>query len=161
MNKALAVRQYLSDAKADISAMATATVQPISRSAAIGLTSAASLSAIAMNAVAVFATSTQLFSRLDTAVTTLLSDAQALMSNVASFALIVCIIGIFVASMLGPKATSVMTSALKTIICFFIFWQLVPVILGTITHVFGGGPASPPPDDASSAASSAASGANV
>lgn len=138
MNKALAVRQYLADAKADISAVADATVKPVSTGAAVGLTGAAGLSALAMNMTMVFA-STPLFEKLQSGITTLLNDAQDIVVTVATFALVICIIGIFVASMFGPKATALMTSALKMVIVFFIFWQLVPVILSTLTQVFGSG----------------------
>jgi len=138
MNKALAVRQCFADAKADFSAMVDATVQPISRSAAVGLTGAAGISAVFMNIATVFA-ATPLFERLNSGITTLLNDAQDMVVTIATFALVICIIGIFIASMLGPKATSTMTTALKMVIGFFIFWQLVPVILTTLTQVFGSG----------------------
>lgn len=138
MNKALAVRRYLADAKADISAVADATVKPVSTGVAVGLTGTAGLSALAMNMTMVFA-ATPLFEKLKSGITTLLNDAQDIVVTVATFALVICIIGIFVASMFGPKATAVMTSALKMVIVFFIFWQLVPVILTTLTQVFGSG----------------------
>lgn len=138
MTKTTAIKQYLTDAKADIHTIAQATVQPISHKTAFGLTGAAALSAVVMNMSMVFA-ATPLFERLSKGVDTLLNDAQDMVLTVATFALVICIIGIFVASMFGPKATATMTSALKMVIGFFIFWQLVPVILSTITQVFGTG----------------------
>ncbi len=98
----------------------------------------AAISALIMNAYAVMA-ATPLFERLTSGINTLLTDAQDMVVTIATFALVICVIGIFIASMLGPKATATMTSALKMVIGFFIFWQLVPVVLSTMEQVFGSG----------------------
>ncbi len=138
MSKTHAVRQYLDGAKADFTAIAQATVQPVSRKATIGMAIIAAISALIMNAYAVMA-ATPLFERLTSGINTLLTDAQDMVVTIATFALVICVIGIFIASMLGPKATATMTSALKMVIGFFIFWQLVPVVLSTMEQVFGSG----------------------
>lgn len=138
MSIALAVRKYVSDAKADLNTIALATCAPISKRAAVGMTGVAAAATMFMNMTYVFA-ATPLFDKLNSAVTALYNDAESMVSTVATFALVICIIGIFIASMFGPKATATMTSALKMVVGFFIFWQLVPVIISTIEQLFGSG----------------------
>ena len=77
--------------------------------------------------------------RLSQAFSTLLTDAQDLVLTVATFAVVICILGILLGSLMGPKATSTMVSALKAVIIAFIFFQLMPVVLDTIAQVFGTG----------------------
>ena len=134
-----AIKQYIADAKADMHTFANATFQPVSQRGMAGAVGAVSLSAALMNMSVVFAANTPLFSRLSQAFQTLLNDAQDMMLTVATFAVVICILGILIGSLFGPKATSTMVSALKAVIIAFIFFQLMPVVLDTIAQVFGTG----------------------
>lgn len=138
MKNLAAVRQYMADARRDLCILANATIQPVSHGAIAGTAGVAAVSSMLMNMSVVFA-ATPLFSRLSSAFQTLLNEAQDLVMTVATFAVVICIIGIFLASMMGQKATSTMVSALKAVLLAFIFFQLMPVILTTIEQVFGSG----------------------
>ena len=134
--------KYVAGTKADVRAMGNTLCQPVSSRTMITMMVFAAVMATVMCFSPVFAsTTTDLFGRLNTAFTTLYNDANAIVGIVASLALVIAIIGVFVASMFGAKATAMMTSGLKLVVMFFIFWQLIPVILKTITTVFGDGSA--------------------
>lgn len=132
-------QKYKTDAMSDFRTLGAAALQPMSYRTTIFLMIAVGAVALFMCLNSVFAATTPLFQTLDSAVTNLYNDANGMVETVATFALVISIIGVFVASMFGPKATSVMTSALKMVIFFFIFWQLIPVILSTIKNLFGSG----------------------
>ena len=138
MVKPAAVKQYMADARADLRTFIGATIQPVSRPGVAGAVGAVSAIAVLMNMSVVFA-ATPLFQRLSQAFSTLLTDAQDLVLTVATFAVVICILGILLGSLMGPKATSTMVSALKAVIIAFIFFQLMPVVLDTIAQVFGTG----------------------
>lgn len=138
MNIAISAKNYVADARRDFGKLAVATAAPLSRKQTIFTSGAALMTALVVNASIVFA-ETELFSKLRTAVESLLTDARSMVSTVATFALVICILGIFIASMFGPKATATMTSALKMVIAFYILWQLTPAILRTIESLFGTG----------------------
>lgn len=130
---------YVADARSDFNTLGAAACQPLSRRTSIVAVALACFVAVFMCFNLVFAASTPLFSTLEKAITSLYNDANSLVETVAMFALVISIIGVFVASMFGAKATAVMTSALKMVIFFFIFWQLIPVVLSTIKNLFGTG----------------------
>lgn len=132
------VKQYLADARRDMNILINAAIQPVSGKTAVGITGTAALVATVMNMSVVFA-ATPLFTRLSSAFTTLLNDAQDLVLTVATFALVVCLLGLMFAASFGAKETAMMVNALKAVILAFIFFQLLPVILATIMEVFGTG----------------------
>lgn len=136
-----ALRQFTCGSKADFYGCAPVAKTTVSAQSAAGLVGISGATAVLANITTTFATtgaSTPLFQKLAEGIVTLLNDAQAVCVTLATFALVICILGIFVASMLGPKATATMTGALKLVIGFFIFWQIVPLLLTTIVQVFGG-----------------------
>jgi hypothetical protein len=135
----VSARKYCGDARSDFTALGVAASRPLSRRLSIACLMFTGFLTFMLCFNLVFAASTPLFQTLQSAVTSLYNDANGLVETVAMFALVISIIGVFVASMFGAKATSVMTSALKLVIFFFIFWQLIPVVLTTIKNLFGSG----------------------
>lgn len=134
-----AVKQYIADAQRDMRTFVSATFRPVSCVGMTGTAGAVSALAVLMNTSLVFAASTPLFQRLTQAFSTLLNDAQDMVLTVATFAVVICILGILIGSMFGPKTTAAMVSALKAVIIAFIVFQLMPVALDTIVQVFGTG----------------------
>lgn len=134
-----AVKQYIADAQRDMRTFVSATFQPVSCAGMTGTAGAVSAFAVLMNTSIVFAATTPLFQKLTQAFSTLLNDAQDMVLTVATFAVVICILGILIGSMFGPKTTAAMVSALKAVIIAFIVFQLMPVALDTIVQVFGTG----------------------
>lgn len=139
MVKPTAIQQYFADAKRDLRTFVSATTQPVSQPKVAAMAGGVSVFAVMANMSIAFAATTPLFTRLTQAFQTLLNDAQDMVLTVATFAVVICILGILLGSLMGPKATATMVSALKAVIIAFIFFQLMPVALETITQVFGTG----------------------
>lgn len=138
MNLIASAKGYLGNIQRDVSGMIGTVRGPAARTGGLlGISSAYGMLMLQANTIVALAASTELFQTLSRAVDTLYNDAQSIVTTVATMALVICILGIFICSMFGPKATATMTSALKMVICFFIFWQLTPVILRTLTNLFG------------------------
>lgn len=136
------IARYVSDAKADFQAFAVATIRPVSQPKVAGAVGTVAMGAMLMNICVAFAASTPLFARLSSALSTLLNDMQDMVLTLATFALVICIFGIMIAPIFGAKATATMVSALKAVICAYLFFQLMPALLDTIEQVFGTGSSS-------------------
>lgn len=132
------VKAYFSDMRSDLYRFGYHMSIPISRRTARLLLMAILLITIMLSMFVAYA-KTPLFEKLSSGAQSLLNDAQDLVGTLATLALIICILGVFIASMMGPKATATMTTSLKFVVGFFIFWTLIPVILSTIEELFGSG----------------------
>mgnify|MGYP000044637742 FL=1 len=134
-----AIARYVADAKADLQTFVLATTRPVSQPKVAGVAGAAAIGAMFFNIGIAYAATTPLFSRLASALSVLLNDMQDMVLTLATFALVLCILGIMIAPIFGSKATATMFSALKAVICAYLFFQLMPAFLDTITQVFGTG----------------------
>lgn len=132
------VKTYVRDLQNDTGKLTISMATPISRNSARYVMFATVFLTVFM-CISIAYAQTPLFDKLKSGAQTLLDDAQDLVGTLATLALIICILGVFIASMLGPKATATMTTGLKFVIGFFIFWTLIPVILSTIEQLFGSG----------------------
>lgn len=132
-----AIARYVADSKADFQTFVLATTRPVSQPKVAGVAGVAAMGAMFFNIGIAYAASTPLFARLTSALSTLLTDMQDMILTLATFALVLCILGIMVAPVFGPKATATMFSALKAVICAYLFFQLMPAFLDTIAQVFG------------------------
>lgn len=134
------VKAYIKDIRSDLYQLGVHMTIPISRKTARLLLMCILLITVIMSMMVAYA-KTPLFEKLSSGAQSLLDDAQDLVGTLATLALIICILGVFIASMMGPKATATMTTSLKFVVGFFIFWTLIPVILSTIEQLFGSGTA--------------------